>query len=419
MLEDILDARENRYKHLMTLSETYKKPLIVVKANTMGNQKNSLESEFIVKYFYHMLYCNSIFSDYFDSADGPYAVLVVNQDPFEIKKRLVNIEDKHPLGRLVDLDVFDQGTQLSRAQMQHPLRKCLLCDQPAVVCMKSRSHSYDALIQAFNKQVRDVVIEDLTQIAKEAMRKEIDLDPKFGLVTPYTQGSHPDMTYDMMCQSQKVLLPYFKEMIKVAYDLPNLKDIFTQARRIGVEAEKAMFESSNGVNTYKGLVFVLGLILTSSAYVIKHQKPFSTIFESVSTMSQDILKDLPKQPQTFGEQAFIEQQFGGVRLEAINGFPTLQVLLEKPEDLSEHQALIELIILAEDSVMLKRAKTLERYFQIKKLFESVNPYDFVDLQRVTLLMITQNMSFGGAADLLTGYITLKALKSSHYFSHNT
>ena len=39
------------------------------------------------------------------------------------------------------------------------------------------------------------------------MIKELDLHPKFGLVTPISNGSHKDMNYKLMIKARMLLCP--------------------------------------------------------------------------------------------------------------------------------------------------------------------------------------------------------------------
>ena len=81
------------------------------------------------------------------SAAGPEAFLNVNADAFAVKKVTVFIEENHELGRLFDFDVFTKtGEQISRTELDFPERKCLLCNNNAKVCGRSRRHSTEELL---------------------------------------------------------------------------------------------------------------------------------------------------------------------------------------------------------------------------------------------------------------------------------
>lgn len=62
--------------------------------------------------------------------------------PMEIsalKRLLVEIEETGPSGRLLDLDLLDvHGHPVSRESLGLHQRRCLLCNQPAKLCARSR-----------------------------------------------------------------------------------------------------------------------------------------------------------------------------------------------------------------------------------------------------------------------------------------
>jgi len=64
------------------------------------------------------------------------------------------IEDQHPLGRLWDADVIDiNGVSLSRKHFGLPARRCLLCEQPAHDCARSRLHAMQELQRSVQERV--------------------------------------------------------------------------------------------------------------------------------------------------------------------------------------------------------------------------------------------------------------------------
>lgn len=65
----------------------------------------------------------------------------------EVKSRTCHIEETHPLGRLFDFDVLrPDGKPLSRVAIGLPERRCMLCDNEARLCMRSRTHSQADLL---------------------------------------------------------------------------------------------------------------------------------------------------------------------------------------------------------------------------------------------------------------------------------
>ncbi|MBB6478505.1 citrate lyase holo-[acyl-carrier protein] synthase [Spirochaeta isovalerica] len=79
---------------------------------------------------------------------GPEAFFSIELAPEELKKRTVEIEESHPCGRLFDMDVLAvRGNPVSREELGLPRRKCLICDNPAPLCARNRTHSLGELLE--------------------------------------------------------------------------------------------------------------------------------------------------------------------------------------------------------------------------------------------------------------------------------
>ena len=64
----------------------------------------------------------------------------------------VAIEEKNEVGRLFDFDVFTiKMEQVSRSQIGLKERKCLLCNDSAKVCGRSRKHSTEDFLNKINR----------------------------------------------------------------------------------------------------------------------------------------------------------------------------------------------------------------------------------------------------------------------------
>jgi len=87
---------------------------------------------------------------------GPEALYVMDTDARSLKAVTVELEDRHPMGRLWDLDVIAPGSvRLSRQDLGFPARRCLLCERPAHACGRSRRHPMEELLRA----IREIVYE--------------------------------------------------------------------------------------------------------------------------------------------------------------------------------------------------------------------------------------------------------------------
>lgn len=92
---------------------------------------------------------------------GPEAFWSVAIPPEELKKALIILEQQHPLGRLFDLDVLNaQGTALSRKDFDLTPRRCLVCDELAAVCGRSRAHDINELLTHIRQRIHDFQHED-------------------------------------------------------------------------------------------------------------------------------------------------------------------------------------------------------------------------------------------------------------------
>jgi holo-ACP synthase CitX len=78
---------------------------------------------------------------------GHFALRVLDADPLAVKRLCIGLEESHPAARLLDLDVYSSdAVQIGRASLGLPPRSCLLCDQPAVDCMRSQRHAIGEVI---------------------------------------------------------------------------------------------------------------------------------------------------------------------------------------------------------------------------------------------------------------------------------
>lgn len=103
----------------------------------------------------------------------------------------------------------------------------------------------------------------IAHLATRALHAELDTTPKPGLVDKDNSGAHRDMDHALMSRSIRAIHPYFVRLALLGFaaDIPSHDDIV----KTGIEAERAMFEVTNGVNTYKGALFSMGLAVVAAA----------------------------------------------------------------------------------------------------------------------------------------------------------
>lgn len=153
-LMEILEAREKRVELQRKILDRYRLPLISFTLNIPGSYKTFPlgkeafeEGKKVIK---EELGKNKIQMEYSldnSSKTGYEFLMSVDSDAKYLKELMVEIEDKHPLGRIFDIDVLDSnGDKISRSDIKLEGRKCLLCEDMAHICARSRKHSMEDLI---------------------------------------------------------------------------------------------------------------------------------------------------------------------------------------------------------------------------------------------------------------------------------
>lgn len=147
-LSQILLAKEDRQAFQRRLLATFGYPLICLTVNYPGPIKSNFYTKII---FAEGL--KSIVNDvnlHFKAVNlrfsGEEGYFVAEGNAQKLKRILSATEETHPLGRFMDIDVFDdKGEQISRESIGLPPRKCLLCEKTARECYILRNHSSNDL----------------------------------------------------------------------------------------------------------------------------------------------------------------------------------------------------------------------------------------------------------------------------------
>lgn len=139
----------------------------------------------------------------------------------------------------------------------------------------------------------------IAHLATRALHAELDTTPKPGLVDKDNSGAHRDMDHALMSRSIRAIHPYFVRLALLGFaaDMPNHDDIV----KTGIEAERAMFESTNGVNTYKGALFSMGLAVVAAAG--KAWQGYSITPQALSAAISKLAFAFPNTKGTHGSKA--------------------------------------------------------------------------------------------------------------------
>lgn len=442
-LAQVLDNRDWRSQSQNFLEQSFPNAVVVaVKLNIPGEVKNSPAIQQIFRAGWQVLQAD--LKDFplqkvwlgIERMTGPEGFLVVDGDLTAVKRVTMAFEQDYALGRLFDSDVMAataDSYQLSREDLGFAPRQCLVCDQPAKYCAKAGRHDFADLHEAIEAMYLDYFVvdpvipvwnEDQTvRAALAACLYEVTATPKPGLVDPVSLGAHHDMTAFTFIDSSLALEPYFRTVYQHgrAFAGTDLTALLAEIRPVGIQAEQEMFVATDGVNTHKGAIFTLGILIAAYAYATRGDQTttLSAVQEIVRQIGADMVaKDLAEQvaaqQETAGESQYRRYQLTGVRGEVQDGLLALSQVglptLRQSQGTVNQRLLDTLMALAgaiEDSTLIKRAgdpAIVEQMRQwtldYQKLGGATTPEGMAFLEDLDQQFIDQHLSIGGAADYL-------------------
>ena len=433
-INKFLQDREDRVFFQQNLISKYNLPLLTVRTNYPGENKRELIADNIAQIIsseIEIIFNKKIIhKDIIENLEGKIYLFIIDDNLKNIKLESISLEENHILGRCVDIDVYDiDGNGLSRSLFNFGKRKCMLCNELAFICGRTMKHSHSEIKEFITNQYikyqeflkkQEKIASILSDIALEAMIYEVSSYPSFGLVSPLTQGAHNDMDFFTFLDSSFAIKDGLKSMAKIAYSSIPLDIAFKHLREIGKKTEKNMFVATNNINTHKGMIFLLGLVVSATARALYEQKEFCDIQDIIKNMTKDILKDFENidinKALTHGEKLFLKYGFTGIRGEIKNGLEVVfngsikvfKETLEKTNstNLASVQTLIFLMGKVMDSTIVYRHdfETLESVKQeMQNLYNNggifIQNRDSI-LSEIEKRYIANRISPGGCADLL-------------------
>lgn len=89
---------------------------------------------------------------------GSEYYLALNETPEELKRKLIEVEETHFFGRLMDLDVIYLRNHtlhsISRTELNRKPRTCFICEEEAKVCGRQRRHSVEEMQETISNLLR-------------------------------------------------------------------------------------------------------------------------------------------------------------------------------------------------------------------------------------------------------------------------
>ena len=217
-----------------------------------------------------------------------------------------------------------------------------------------------------NPAARAALHERIGWRVRNALLGEVYATPKPGLVDRRDTGAHRDMNYETFLASTEAITPYMVRMFVEGMDATAAghapEEVFRMIRGTGLEAERAMYAATDGVNTHKGMIFTMGIVLAATGIlyarreeaagrlkdevkpetlaaaegaampeteVIAGQLTVDAILDmarqmTARSMAEDFRKMLGHPPKTHGERLFQTYGERGIRGQAMEGFPILR-----------------------------------------------------------------------------------------------
>ena len=392
-LEQMLLARDRRASRQAALLSRYGRPVISFTMNIAGPVKDSP----LIRYAFRSglrqleaLPCAQLCREVIFEPTGPEALLVYEtQDARLLKAFCIRLESEGEAGRLFDLDVLDaNGEKLSRETG----RTCLVCGGPVSVCSRSRAHGLEAITARTRTILEAFAAETVGEMAENALLAEVHFTPKPGLVDEANNGAHRDMDVPLFERSAHALRPCFEEFVRLGLQGASPAAL----QQAGVRAEQAMFAATGGVNTHKGASYSGALLLHAAGRLLSGEEEGDLCELAAQTAAA-----IPAPTGTHG--AAVRAQCGGIRTEAVSGYPTAQAVLRQLRQSGPLDALLLSMSRLDDSTLWHRGGAegaqLVRSRAADILAAPASERE-ARTRRLDAELIERNLSPGGSADLL-------------------
>lgn len=265
----------------------------------------------------------------------------------------------------------------------------------------------------------------LADAAVAALVDEATLTPKPGLVDLRGNGAHDDLNWLLMCHSAYTLHPYFAAMAQAGQALRDRQALRERIGALGRDAERAMMRATSGVNTHRGAIWALGLLVTAAA-----QDSGECRADAVAMRAGALARlhdpHMPAVTGNKGALACLQHGVGGARAQAMQGFPHVtRVALPAlraargrgaTEDAARLDALLAVMAQLDDTCLLVRGgrDALDTAQQgardVLAAGGTASEPGRRMLERLDAALLARRISPGGAADLLAAALLLDRIE---------
>ena len=244
----------------------------------------------------------------------------------------------------------------------------------------------------------------IAHLATDALRAELLTTPKPGLVDCNDNGAHRDMNLALMSKSIDALQPYFTRL--AVYGYSNDEPTADEVRQIGIEAERAMLDATNGVNTHRGALFAMGLTTLAAAWCMAHDGKVEE--QMLCRLIQQIAGQFAPTAGTHGNDAVNAHRVMGALDFAKDGYaqlfsdwlPAYRGYLAEDADTACHRLLLLIMSHLDDTNVIHRVG-YEQAQQVKQEARALlDSFSMQGLEAMNRDFIDRNISPGGCADMV-------------------
>lgn len=266
----------------------------------------------------------------------------------------------------------------------------------------------------------------LADLAVQALLDEVTLTPKPGLVDLRGRGAHEDIDLALMCASANALRPGFEAMaLAGAADWQDPVLLRERLGLLGRAAECAMMDTTNGVNTHRGAIWAMGLLVAAASMPAGPLGDAEAVAERAAAMARLPDRFAGTPTKNAGARTCLRYGVAGARGQAQAGFPhvlrhglpTLRAsrAAGAAESCARLDALLAIVARLDDTCVLARGGTdgLATMQQGAALVLAAGGTSTVHgkhlLAQLDADALRLRVSPGGAADLLAATLFLDNL----------
>jgi len=264
-------------------------------------------------------------------------------------------------------------------------------------------------------------ISPLAHDALRALLDELQLTPKPALVDQRGSGAHRDLNFALMQRSAYSLESCFQTISDTARQIGTVnQELRETLGEIGREGEARMLDATGGINTHRGAIWNLGLLLAAAELDNRSAGTLTGIAAQIARIPDRFA------PVTTSHGVIACERYraGGARAQAMQGFPHVHAALtelrhQRAQGICKTHArldaLLRIMTTLDDTCVLHRAglpglRTMQSgAMAVLSAGGSSTLAGRRQLKKLEQRLLNLNASPGGAADLLAAALFVESV----------